>query len=55
MTKYNSLLEGAKGILGDCIRILSDVDKQYVIVGGWSPVILNTCTTTIIFTDRRQL
>ena len=42
MTNYNDLLAGAKGLLGDCIRILSDINPNYVVVGGWSPLILNS-------------
>lgn len=42
MTNYDNLLAGAKGLLGDCVQILSTVNPNYVIVGGWSPLILNS-------------
>lgn len=46
MTNYNSLLAGARGLLGECCRILEDVDREYAIVGGWSPYLLNSTTFT---------
>lgn len=42
MTNYDNLLAGAKGLLGDCAKILSATDITYTIVGGWSPLILNS-------------
>jgi hypothetical protein len=42
MTNYNSLLQGARGLLGDCCRVLEDIDLEYAIVGGWSPYLLNS-------------
>jgi len=42
MTNYDNLLAGAKGLLGDCVKLLSAVKQDYVIVGGWSPLLLNS-------------
>lgn len=42
MTNYNNLLDGAKGLLGDCVKLLSTAKQDYVIIGGWSPLILNS-------------
>lgn len=42
MTNYNTLLAGAKGLLGDCVKILSKIGVEYAVVGGWSPLILNS-------------
>jgi len=42
MTNYDNLLAGAKGLLGDCAKILSATGITYTIVGGWSPLILNS-------------
>lgn len=42
MTNYKTLLDGARGLLGDCVKILSGINKNYVIVGGWSPFLLNS-------------
>jgi len=42
MFNYPNLLAGAKGLLGDCVEILSQTNFEYVIVGGWSPLLLNS-------------
>jgi len=44
MTNYESLLQGARGLLGDCCRVLEGIDLEYAIVGGWSPYLLNSTT-----------
>lgn len=44
MTNYDNLLAGAKGLLGDCVKLLSKTKQDYVIVGGWSPLLLNNGT-----------
>lgn len=41
MTTYPTLLSGAKGLLGECSRILKEINLEYTIVGGWSPYLLN--------------
>jgi hypothetical protein len=42
MTKYKDLFAGAKGLLGECVRILSGTNEEYIIIGGWSPYLLNS-------------
>ncbi len=42
MTNYDNLLAGAKGLLGDCAKLLTGTGKDFVIVGGWSPLLLNS-------------
>jgi hypothetical protein len=42
MANYPNLVAGAKGLLGDCINILSEINPAYVIVGGWSPLLLSS-------------
>jgi len=44
MTNYSSLLQGARGLLGDCCRVLEGIDLEYAIIGGWSPYLLNSTT-----------
>ena len=39
---HDNLLAGAKGLLGDCVRLLTSIKTDYIIVGGWSPLLLNT-------------
>jgi hypothetical protein len=40
--KYGNIVDGAKGVLGDCVRILSRFEQKYVVIGGWSPFLLNS-------------
>lgn len=44
MTTYGSLLSGAKGLLGECVRVLSGSKEEYIIIGVWSPLLLNSGT-----------
>lgn len=44
MVSYNNLLEGAKGLLGECVKVLAECKEEYIIIGGWSPLLLNSTT-----------
>jgi|SRR5581483_5010600 len=41
---YPDLLTAARGILCDAVRIATDAGKPFVVIGGWSPFILNSGT-----------
>ena len=38
---FRSVLEGATFLLGDTCRLLNEIEAEYVIVGGWTPYLLN--------------
>jgi hypothetical protein len=41
MTDYPNILEAAEGLLGDVVGIVGEMEP-YVVIGGWSPFLLNS-------------
>lgn len=42
---YKNLIEGAEALLGKCVSLLEENNVNYVIMGGWSPFLLNNNPT----------
>lgn len=42
MTEYADIQTGAFGLLYDTTKLLNELDVKYVIVGGWTPFLLNS-------------
>gem|GEM_PF-2842990 len=42
MRRYKTEQEGARGLLGEAVKIISQCDIDYVIVGGWIPYLFHT-------------
>lgn len=42
MKSFSNIQEGANSLLSDTIKILNENDVNYIIVGGWSPFLLNS-------------
>ena len=39
---YSSIQSAAKGLLGEAIQIVQPLDLNYIVIGGWSPFLLNS-------------
>jgi len=42
MRSYDSLLDASYALLGEVVEIVQPLDHQFVVVGGWSPYLLNS-------------
>lgn len=40
--EYPTILDAARGLLGEAATVLASVDEPYVVIGGWSPVLLSS-------------
>ena len=39
--RYSDLASAARGVLAEVVHVVSNVGRPYVVVGGWSPLLLN--------------
>lgn len=46
MHEFESVLDGAKGLLVETIKLLNTLNINYVIIGGWSPLLRNDTDIT---------
>lgn len=53
MHEFESVLDGAKSLLIETIKLLDTLDINYVIIGGWSPLLRNN--TDIIHPGTRDV
>lgn len=44
--EYNSLQSATKGLLGESVKIAQGTGKDFVVIGGWSPFLLNNGNIT---------
>lgn len=42
MHNYTSILDAARGLLGETTKLLNDIGANFVVVGGWSPLLRNS-------------
>lgn len=42
MKEYKNIQDGAFGMLYECTNLLNKLNTKYIVVGGWSPYLLNS-------------
>lgn len=42
MKQFDNIQDGAYGLLYDCTNLLNSLNVKYIVVGGWSPYLLNS-------------
>lgn len=42
MTEYTDIQTGAFGLLYDTTKLLNELDVKYIVIGGWTPFLLNS-------------
>ncbi|WJS92906.1 hypothetical protein NYQ10_12500 [Flavobacterium johnsoniae] len=42
MKQFDNIQDGAYGMLYECVDLLNSLNVEYIVVGGWSPYLLNS-------------
>lgn len=42
MKEFDNIQDGAYGMLYECVNLLNSLNVKYIVVGGWSPYLLNS-------------